>query len=161
MNWKEGTPPHAIVRRHRLTERLLKDVLVLAKEQIDSNACRMEHVITRDVEEAICILLGHPQACPHGFPIPRGGCCERALEQTGPIVVALSQLLSGQEASIAYLSPQDRSELHKLMSMGVVPGTVLRVEQTLPALVVSIGELMLAIDISLARNIFVRRRNGA
>ncbi|MBI4057239.1 MAG: metal-dependent transcriptional regulator [Elusimicrobia bacterium] len=149
-----------MARRHLLTERLLKDVLVLPKEQIDPNACRMEHVITPDVEEAICILLGHPRACPHGLAIPQGKCCEEALGQTGPVVVSLSALKSGQEAGIAYFSSQDRPELHKLLSLGLSPGNSVRVVQTFPAFVVSLGESLLALEDSLASHIFVRKKNG-
>jgi len=50
-----------VVRRHRLAERLLRDVLTMEAAQIDSAACRLEHVITSDVEGAICTLLGHPK----------------------------------------------------------------------------------------------------
>lgn len=149
-----------VIRRHRLAERLLKDVLELPAEKLDPNACRMEHVITPDVEEAICTLLGHPQACPHGSPVPRGTCCERADLRTGPIVTALSSLSSGQEGLIAYLSPHNRPELHKLLSLGLVPGISVRVAQTYPAFVVSLNETLLAMDSSLARNIFIRKKNG-
>lgn len=149
-----------ITRRHRLTERLLTDVLVLPKESIDPNACRMEHVIGEDVEEAICILLGHPAVCPHGLKVPKGKCCDPIISQTGPIVEVLSRFLSGQEGRVVYLLSQDRPELHKLMSMGLMPGVHIRVTQTSPAFVVLLGETMLALDPYLAQHIFVRRKNG-
>ncbi|MBI4055533.1 MAG: metal-dependent transcriptional regulator [Elusimicrobia bacterium] len=149
-----------IVRRHRLSERLLQDVLELPGDQLDPNACRMEHVITRDVEEAICILLGHPRACPHGLPVPQGRCCERSLERTGPIVAPLSSFRDGQEGKIAYLAPAGRPELHRLLSMGLVPGACVRIGQTFPAFVVSVGETILAVDPVLAEHIFVRKKNG-
>ncbi|MEK7288414.1 MAG: metal-dependent transcriptional regulator [Elusimicrobiota bacterium] len=148
-----------IVRRHRLAERLLSDVLALTKEQIDPNACLMEHVIGKDVEEAICILLGHPRVCPHELSIPRGKCCENVVGQTGPVVLPLRSLQTGQAGKIVYLSPRDRSELHKLMALGFVPGVQIRVSQTYPAFVISAGETMAAVDPVLAGSIFIRKKN--
>jgi DtxR family transcriptional regulator, Mn-dependent transcriptional regulator len=147
----------SIVRRHRLAERLLQDVLTVAEDQIDSNACRLEHVISAGVEEAICTLLGHPQVCPHGAPIPRGSCCDRALTETKPIVFPLTGLKNGDRGHIAYLSPGNRPELHKFIAMGLVPGADIRLAQTSPALVIEIGDTIIAMDADLARNIFVRK----
>lgn len=149
-----------MTRRHRLTERLLKDVLDLSKEQIDPNTCRMEHVITQDVEEAICTLLGHPPVCPHGLPIARGACCERAAAHTEPIVVPLPTLAAGQRGHIAYFVPRDRPELHKLLSLGVSPGAEVAITQVFPVLVVTIGETLVALDAAIAHQIFVRRTRG-
>src|ERR1035438_10180495 len=106
----------SIVRRHRLAERLLQDVLTVSADQIDSNACRLEHVISAGVEEAICTLLGHPQVCPHGTVIPRGPCCERSLTEAKPIVFPLTALHNGDRGRIAYIAPGDRPELHKFIS---------------------------------------------
>lgn len=65
-----------IVRRHRLAERMFRDVLYMkGNEQIESNACAFEHVISPELEESICRMLNHPGTCPHGRPIPKGGCC--------------------------------------------------------------------------------------
>ncbi|MBI2069608.1 MAG: metal-dependent transcriptional regulator [Elusimicrobia bacterium] len=150
-----------IVRRHRLTERLLKDILDMPLEQLDPNACRLEHVITQDVEDAICTLLGHPSECPHGLPVPDGRCCQSAQRQTGPVVIPVLAMSTGQEGRIAYLAPADRPELHKLMSLGFVPGATIRVGQVSPAYVISVGHTMAAIDSSLAGHIFVRKKNSA
>jgi len=147
----------SIVRRHRLAERLLQDVLTVAEDQLDSNACRLEHVISPGVEEAICTLLGHPEACPHGAVIPRGPCCERSLTEAKPIVFPLTSLKNGDQGRIAYVSPGDRPELHKFISMGLVPGAEMHVTQTFPALVIEIGGTLLAMDGELARHIFVRK----
>src|SRR5262245_14504547 len=59
-----------VTRRHRLAERLLSDVLSLDKKAIDPNACQLEHILSREVTESICTLLGHPAECPHGSRIP-------------------------------------------------------------------------------------------
>ncbi len=63
-----------MVRRHRLAERLLSDVIGLEWEKVHKEACRWEHVISEDVEIKLVELLGDPTSCPHGNPIPsRGG----------------------------------------------------------------------------------------
>jgi DtxR family Mn-dependent transcriptional regulator len=60
----------SIVRRHRLAERLLVDVIGLEWEKVHAEAARWEHAISADVEEKLVILLGDPATCPHGNPIP-------------------------------------------------------------------------------------------
>lgn len=59
-----------IVRRHRLAERLLVDVIGLEWEKVHKEADRWEHAISADVEEKLVQLLGDPGTCPHGNPIP-------------------------------------------------------------------------------------------
>jgi putative ABC transport system ATP-binding protein len=65
-----------VIRRHRLAERLFMDVLSIRDEvEIESSACKFEHILSPDVTDRICTLLGHPLECPHGSPIPQGECC--------------------------------------------------------------------------------------
>jgi len=59
-----------VVRRHRLAERLLVDVIGLEWEKVHAEAARWEHAISADVEEKLVELLGDPATCPHGNPIP-------------------------------------------------------------------------------------------
>src|SRR5664279_2272467 len=59
-----------VVRRHRLAERLLVDVIGLEWEKVHREADRWEHAISADVEEKLVLLLGDPATCPHGNPIP-------------------------------------------------------------------------------------------
>ncbi len=59
-----------IVRRHRLAERLLVDVIGLEWEKVHAEAARWEHAISADVEEKLVLLLDDPATCPHGNPIP-------------------------------------------------------------------------------------------
>ena len=62
-----------VVRRHRLAERLLVDVIGLEWEKVHREADRWEHAISADVEEKLVVLLGDPATCPHGNPIPGSG----------------------------------------------------------------------------------------
>ena len=69
----------SVVRRHRLAECLFRDTFeIRSNEQIESNACVLEHVLSAEVTESICKFLKHPTQCPHGRPIPRGPCCEHS-----------------------------------------------------------------------------------
>ena len=62
-----------VIRRHRLAERLFMDVLSIRDEvEVESSACKFEHILSEDVTDRICTLLGHPVECPHGSPIPQG-----------------------------------------------------------------------------------------
>ena len=79
-----------VVRRHRLAERLLVDVIGLEWEKVHAEAARWEHAISADVEEKLVQLLGDPATCPHGNPIP--GTHNRA---PGGTTVALAQAEPG------------------------------------------------------------------
>jgi DtxR family Mn-dependent transcriptional regulator len=59
-----------VVRKHRLAECLLADVFQLPLAEVQTEACRWEHVISESVERRLVELLGHPDRCPHGNPIP-------------------------------------------------------------------------------------------
>jgi putative ABC transport system ATP-binding protein len=82
-----------VIRRHRLAERLFMDILSIRDEvEIESSACKFEHILSPDVTDRICTLLGHPLECPHGSPIPQGECCaeKRVLDNT-----EIANVLSG------------------------------------------------------------------
>jgi putative ABC transport system ATP-binding protein len=65
-----------VIRRHRLAERLFVDVLTIRDDhEIEESACKFEHILSPEVTDKMCALLGHPTACPHGSPIPPGECC--------------------------------------------------------------------------------------
>jgi len=80
----------SIVRRHRLAERLLVDIIGLEWEKVHKEADRWEHAISADVEEKLVLLLGDPATCPHGNPIPGSGH-----KVEGPAATPLSQLQPG------------------------------------------------------------------
>ncbi len=65
-----------IIRQHRLAELLLTEILDLKlSDDTHNKACDLEHHISEDVAEAVCMKLNHPRKCPHGKPIPHGKCC--------------------------------------------------------------------------------------
>ena len=68
---------NAVIRRHRLSERLFHDTFGIDQAVVDEHACRVEHTLSPEVTEKICTFLHHPKTCPHGSPIPPGNCCLR------------------------------------------------------------------------------------
>lgn len=146
-----------VTRRHRLAERLLTDVLDIGGNVMDTNACRLEHILSAEVTRSICTLLGHPRQCPHGSPIPSGSCCHEAEDELGPIVTSLDKLPLGSSGKIAYLSSSNPAQMHKLLSLGVTPGADFRLRQLSPSFVIEIGETQLALESVVAQGIFVRR----
>lgn len=74
-----------IIRRHRLAELLFSDTLELHDEaELQAQACKFEHILSPEATARICSFLGHPRACPHGSPIPRGECCPQAAPAIRP-----------------------------------------------------------------------------
>jgi DtxR family transcriptional regulator, Mn-dependent transcriptional regulator len=145
------------VRRHRLAERLLMDILDLKGPQGDAKACEFEHLLHHGVDSKICTLLNHPTTCPHGKPIPPGKCCEAARSAGEVGVVALTELKAGEKGEIAYLSTGDAKKMQKLMSMGVLPGNHLSLSRTFPSYIFRVGNSEFAVDTDLAREIFIRK----
>jgi len=105
-----------VVRRLRLAERLLTDVLKLELPKVYEEACKMEHVISDEVEEKLAAVLGHPATCPHGLPIP--GEAKRVVP-TRPLI----ELTPGQETRIASVPEEDSALLEYLVEQGLVPET--------------------------------------
>jgi len=145
------------VRRHRLAERLMMDILDLKGASGDERACEFEHLLRMGVDTKLCTLLNHPTTCPHGKPIPPGACCEKA-RRTGDLgVVPLTELKAGEEGEIAYLATGDSKKMQKLMSMGVLPGNRFELRRAFPSYIFRIGHSEFAVDHELAREIYVRR----
>jgi len=145
-----------LIRAHRLAERLLTDVLLVEHEQeLESQACELEHILNPGVIDNICTILGHPRTCPHGLKIPSGPCCKDKKRTAAPAVLSLDQLRSGESGRILYVETTDHARLDKLTTFGMLPGTLVRVHQRQPSLVVFLGETQLAIDREIARNIHV------
>lgn len=145
-----------VIRRHRLAERLLNDVLDVKEDAMDSSACKFEHILDEEVTTSICTLLGHPVTCPHGKTIPAGECCEKANKEIRPVVMPLSDLKSGDEAKIAYIVTKYHGRLDRLSSMGLLPGVQIHLHQRQPTYVIQMGETQIALDTAIARDIYVR-----
>ncbi len=145
-----------VVRRHRLAERLLTDVLGTKDTLIHEKACKFEHLLDRGLDESICILLGHPKVCPHGKPIPPGKCCQREETQAQKLVSPLSQLAPGRKGKVAYIYAPESNKLQKLMVMGVLPGAPISLVQSFPSYVFQVSQTQFAVDKEIADAIYVR-----
>lgn len=146
-----------IIRRQRLTERLLVDILEMKGEHIDVLACEFEHIISQDLEKSICILLGHPRVCPHGSPIPEGECCIHKEELLKSVVFPLNKLRQGDQGKVVYILTSFHPELHRLLSFGFVPGVIIRVHQVFPTFIIEIDNQQIALDSKLAECIYVKK----
>ncbi len=145
----------SVIRRKRLAERLLKDVLNVREEYIDPAACQWEHTLSKEVTNSICTLLGHPSQSPLDRPIPPGECCKNASRSPAPVICSLERLQRGETAKVIYLLSKQKPEINRLLSMGLVPGSKLEIVQRFPTFVVQVGETQLAFDESIAAGIFV------
>ena len=112
-----------VLRRHRLVERFLTDVLRLPWDQVDGIADQMEHGLPDIVVDALESLLGNPFTCPHGYPIPdrKGNVLEV------PALRTLADLRAGDGAVVARVDERVPGLLPYLDGLGVVPGAALRV----------------------------------
>ncbi|MGH7727223.1 MAG: metal-dependent transcriptional regulator [Vulcanimicrobiaceae bacterium] len=142
-----------VVRRHRLAERLLVDVLGMGWEDVQTEACMLEHAISARVEERLLDFLGHPTTCPHGRPIPPADLSDA--DYPG---VPLAQLGTGDEAEVYGVPDEVPEILRYLGEIGLRPGAQVRVVEKAPLggpVTVAIGERSHAISLELARMVVV------
>lgn len=146
-----------LIRRHRLAERLFTDVFDLSSEKVEEDACMMEHILSEELTDNVCTFLGHPPTCPHGKPIPRGECCKKYKLDVQPVVVRLTEFEVGQKGKIVFITPSEAARIGRLSSIGIIPGSVIRLVQRRPSVVLKIDETTIAIDTELAKEIFVKK----
>ena len=118
-----------VLRRHRLTERFLVDMLGMQWHQVHEEACRLEHFISGAVEARVITTLNNPTTCPHGNPIPGSVANARSyLKDKGAI--RLSSAGAGEVVSILCISEVVEDEEALILYMhekGLTPGTQLTV----------------------------------
>ncbi len=144
-----------LVRRHRLSLRMFYDLFAL--DGAEAEACKFEHILSPEVTDSVCTLLGHPPSSPDGKPIPRGECCAIFRREMKPLVAPLADLAPGEQAKIVFITPGSHSRLDRLSAMGVVPGSVVRLHQKRPSYVLQLGETMIAVDKDITKEIFVKK----
>lgn len=129
-----------ILRRHFLTERLLTDVLGLDWVKAHTEAHRLEHAISEEVEERLVTVLHYPTTCPHGNPIPGSGP-PSSLRKGG----LLSRVSPGTEVvfeSVTEGGERDARLLGYLQQHGLLPGASLKVLDVAP----SLGTMSVQVD---------------
>ncbi len=142
-----------IVRRHRLAECLMCNVLGKKPAETEEAACEFEHILSSEIVESICTLLGHPPTCPHGDTIPQGRCCIEARKTVKSAVMPVTEMKVGETAKIAFLNTHNDSRTHKLLTMGINPGAEIKLHQTRPVLVVEVDNRQIAIETSIGEEI--------
>ncbi|WP_030567741.1 metal-dependent transcriptional regulator [Streptomyces aureocirculatus] len=157
-----------VMRKHRLAECLLVDVIGLEWEQVHAEACRWEHVMSEAVERRLFELLRHPTESPYGNPIP--GLEELGKETTtrssaGESTVSLSDLVPGRDGAsavvrrIGELIQTDRELMHTLRHAGVRPGAVVKVTSSPDGVLVGDGgEAAAELPLRTAAHVFVTTR---
>jgi DtxR family Mn-dependent transcriptional regulator len=109
----------SLLRRHRLWERFLTDVLDVSWSEAHTVAGRLEHVATEEVTERLAGFLGDPQACPHGAPIPPQ---VRSITER-----CLSGVPTGAAARLTRIAPEMPERLARLEALGLTPGCRMKV----------------------------------
>jgi len=146
-----------IIRRHRLAERLVADVLGKKPDETEQAACEFEHILAPELVESICVLLGHPRSCPHGSPIPEGECCKEIRKSVESLVISLDGMKTGEVAKVASINTTDEKTMGKLLSLGLVPGASIKLLQKFPALVLEVNQTQIAIENSIGEGINIWR----
>ncbi|MDH5390146.1 MAG: metal-dependent transcriptional regulator [Candidatus Bathyarchaeota archaeon] len=144
-----------VLRRHRLAERLLTDILHLDWSEAHEAACKLEHALPADIIKLLEKALGHPKTCPHGNPIPTA--CGGIIEQKSEPLVNLSPKVSG---IIVKIIEEKAEVLQHLATLGLTPGVCVEVEKKASfgdPVTIRVGEASHALDCKIASIINVKR----
>jgi DtxR family transcriptional regulator, Mn-dependent transcriptional regulator len=161
-----------VKRKHRLLEVFLTDVLKLNREKVHDEACRMEHTISEDTENALCRMMKAPARCPHGSPISPcnrgvGSCaeCDVVMGTGIPVppplrdkkIIPVTDLTPDQCGKIAFIRGDCRI-VQRLSDLGLTLGTKVSVMRKTPLdgpVEIQVRRTKLAIDHAIAENIFI------
>ncbi|WP_062213309.1 metal-dependent transcriptional regulator [Demequina oxidasica] len=151
-----------VMRKHRLAELLLTDVVGLELPYVHEEACRWEHVMSDRVERRLLEILGNPQVSPYGNPIP--GLAELGMSEeaakSAPGVSLNQIILDGvTEVTLVRIGENPQAALGFLdesVKAGLVPGATLRVEAADDDVLVTTDNGTVTITHEAARHVFVR-----
>ena len=116
----------AAIRRHRIVERFLSDMLGYAWNEADRLAGAFEHELPQEVEERLFVALHRPTSCPHGFPIPEPDVVDI------PEMPPLYALEPGDVAEVAVPGSTDPEVVEFLETLGLRPGVLVQVREKHP-----------------------------
>jgi DtxR family Mn-dependent transcriptional regulator len=153
MTPKGAALAQAVVRKHRLAERLLVDIIGLDWDKAHVEAGRWEHVISDDVEDRLVILLGNPTTCPHGNPIP-------GVEPIGPEQRRLDEAQPGDRIRLERITESvehEAASLSYLGDHGLTPGTLALIQARAPdgTLTLVVGDDTIALGPAMTQRMFV------
>jgi DtxR family Mn-dependent transcriptional regulator len=143
----------SVVRKHRLAERFLVEIVGLPWHRAHVEAGRWEHVISDEVEERFVEILGNPSTCPHGNPIP-------GAPQSGVDQHRLADAEPGEHVRLARITEQvevDLGALQYLSEHGFVPGAGAEVRAKAPdgTLTLELGGSLVAFGPAMCRQLYV------
>ena len=144
-----------VLRKHRLAERLLTDILHIDWSEVHDAACRLEHAIAPNIIKPLEKALGHPRTCPHGNPIPTA--CRGIIEEKSEPLMNLNPKEIG---IIVRITEEKTSVLQYLASLGLTPGVCVEVEKKASfrgPVSVRLGESSYILDNDVASIINIRR----
>jgi DtxR family Mn-dependent transcriptional regulator len=157
-----------VMRKHRLAERLLVDVIGLDWELVHEEACRWEHVMSEAVERRLLALLDHPTESPYGNPIPglaelgerdHGEAFMTGLEPLATVVDAGAHEgpVRVQVRRISEEMQKDEALMGALRRVGALPGETVNAEETESGVMIAHAGETAEVDPEAAEHIFVRR----
>jgi DtxR family Mn-dependent transcriptional regulator len=143
----------SVVRKHRLAERLLVDIIGLDWDKAHVEAGRWEHVISDDVEAHLVVLLGNPTTCPHGNPIP-------GVEPVGPEQRRLADAQPGDRIRLERITESvehDTASLTYLGDHGLTPGITALIQARAPdgTLTLVVEDAAIALGPAMTQRMFV------
>jgi DtxR family Mn-dependent transcriptional regulator len=115
-----------ILRKHRLAECLLTDILKAEWSTVHEDACKLEHALTKNVTDLLEERLGFPKFCPHGNPIPT----EEGLIEEQP-TTALVEAEPGVDYIVERIVDEENVDLRLLAEKGIKPHAAVKVLKTI------------------------------
>ena len=144
----------AVMRRHRLAERLLTDVIGVPWSQVHEEAGRLEHAISPTLEPYLVKLLGDPATCPHGNPIPGS-----ANSTPAPHLVPMATIAGGSSATVRRIDEELEAKLWRMQELErnrLVPGQEFSVMDAAPGrITVSVDGVVVSVDDDVAALVYV------
>ena len=147
-----------VIRRHRLSERLLTDILNVKWYKAHTAACCLEHDITGEIVESLERILGYPKTCPHGNPIPTGS--GKILEED---TENITDLRLQEKGVIVKIAEEESELLRQIDSLDLKPGKSVKVIKTSVKgpVTVEIGEVSYTISHKVAALVKVKKEMGS
>jgi DtxR family Mn-dependent transcriptional regulator len=149
-----------VMRKHRLVERLLLDIIGLDIALVHDEACRWEHVVSPAVEERLAVLLGDPHTSPYGNPIPEtgdhGAAALRAFRDGNR---PLTEMVTDERLTVTIRRIgehlQQEPELGTVLGLGATPGAEVTVMATPRGVEISTGKGQTVLADNVAEHLFV------
>jgi DtxR family Mn-dependent transcriptional regulator len=149
----------ALLRRHRVVERHLTDVLGFDLPSAHTEADRLEHQVSAETAQALAEQLGNPETCPHGNPIPEA----RPQSARAPLT-ALTACAPSTCATISRIALETPAALQHLATLGLLPNIEIEIEQVAPfggPVIVRVGRAHYALGRGLAARIWVKENQNS